>query len=87
MLIQAKLQEVHAARAELYLQADLVVQQRLLSASPTAQPASESQLVTAARVVAALAAMLEASDTKKRLRSVPEPGTVSLKGSRGPLQF
>jgi OHCU decarboxylase len=42
---------------------------------------TESPLVTTARLVAALAALLAASDTKTRLRSVPRAGSVALEGS------
>ncbi len=69
----------------MYRQADLIVSQQ---AEPGSSPLrSEPPAATTARVLASLAEMLSQSDTKKRLRSAPEPGSVALKGSRGPLQI
>ena len=51
-------------------------------------PVSEAPAATAGRVLAALAAMLEADDTKKRLRSAPSTGSVTLMGTaNGPLRI
>ena len=75
---------MHAARAELYAQSDLVLS---LKQSEGALPATESAVVTTARLVAALAAMLAASDTKKRLRTLPLSGSVELLGGSGPSQI
>ena len=72
-----KLREVHEARRELYAQADLALSVPLAAGAAE----TESPLVTTARLVAALAALLAASDTKTRLRSVPRAGSVALEGS------
>ena len=75
----AKLQEVLAQRDDMYRQADLTVSQ--LPVEGSQPPVSEAPAATAGRVLAALAAMLEADDTKKRLRSAPSTGSVTLMGT------
>jgi hypothetical protein len=73
---------VHATRAELYAQADLAVQMARVDGAAT-----ESALITTARVVAALAAKLAADDTKQRLRRMPLSGSVKLDGGSGPARI
>jgi hypothetical protein len=73
------LQEMLDSRVDMYRQADVTVTQ-----TPTS---TESAEATAARALAALDALLEADDTRQRLRRVPEADSVKLKGSRGPLQI
>jgi len=82
---RVKLQEVHAQRVDMYRQSDLTVAQ--LAQDGTNPPLSESPTATAGRVLAALASMLEGDDTKKRLRSAPQAGSMTLRGSTGPLQI
>jgi hypothetical protein len=76
---QRILQEMLDARAEMYSQADVTV---TLAAS-----SAESAESTAERALAALDALLEADDTRQRLRRVPDADSVKLEGSRGPLQI
>lgn len=80
--MQTKLQAVFEDRAAMYSQADLTVEQL---AGP--EGGSEPPTATAQRVLARLAEMLAASDTKKRLRSAPEAGSVTLRGGKGSTQF
>lgn len=81
----AKLQALHDSRAEMYGQADLTVGQLAPEGLPVC---SEQPAATTARVITALADMLSTSDTKKRLRSAPEAGSQTLRGSsRGPLSI
>lgn len=82
---QEKLREIYAERKTMYEQADVTVAQG--GEGDGAAMRAEDALVVAERVLAALSKRLKDSDTKQRLRSPPEPGSVSIEGGKGPLRI
>lgn len=89
---------VASARAPMYAEADLVVQQQPLSSGGDDESAAqagggaslecEAAEATAARMVRSLARLLAEDDTRERLRRVPASGDITLTGAaRGPLRI
>lgn len=83
--LQEKLREIFVERKKMYEQADVTVSQGGEGEGAAMEP--EDSVVVAERVLHALAKRLKESDTKQRLRSAPEPGSVSIEGGKGPLKI
>ena len=82
---QEKLTEIFAERKKFYEQADVTVRQG--GAGEGAAMEAEDSLVVAERVLQALSKRLKESDQKQKLRTPPEPGSMSISGGRGPLKI